>query len=324
MHFLMRRIQRSFFLLAGASILSFSLAGLAPGDFFESLRLDPEISPSTVATLRRQYGLEDPLPLRYLHWLKSGLRGEWGYSLAYRSPAGPILSSRAANTLFLAVSATFCAWMIALPLGTWAATRPLGWADWLATAATSILLATPELVLGLLLLLLAVRTRRFPVGGLLSPGTTAFSSSGALWAASRDMASHIVLPTICLTAGLLPLLLSHVRSTVKNTLESPFVTAARGYGIPFRRVLLRHVLPAAANPLISLLGLSIGMLMSSSLLIEVIFSWPGLGQLMVEAILQRDSFLVIDAGMLATVFLVAGNLLADVLLYLADPRIRAN
>jgi peptide/nickel transport system permease protein len=107
-------------------------------------------------------------------------------------------------------------------------------------------------------------------------------------------------------------------------LQSPFVTAARAAGIPFRRVLLRHALPLAANPLISLAGLSIGTLMSSSLLIEVMFSWPGLGQLIVEAISQRDLLLVVDAGMLGTFFLIAGNFIADVLLYATDPRIRAS
>jgi peptide/nickel transport system permease protein len=323
MHFLIRRFLHSLFLLAGASLLSFALADIAPGDFFDSMRVNPEISPSTVAALRRQHGLDDRLPIRYLHWLRSGLKGEWGYSFAYNSPAGPILSSRARNTLLLAITATLFSWIIALPLGAWAAARPRSWVGWLAGGTTSILLATPELVLGLLLLLLAVRTRYFPVGGLVSPAASGLGPPGGFWMTTRDMASHIILPIICLAAGLLPLLLSHVRSAVSETLQSQFVIAARGYGIPFRRVLIRHVLPAAANPLISLLGLSIGMLMSSSLLIEVIFSWPGLGQLMVEAVMQRDFYLVIDAGMLATAFLLAGNLLADVLLFLSDPRIRA-
>ena len=106
-------------------------------------------------------------------------------------------------------------------------------------------------------------------------------------------------------------------------LQSRFITAGRGYGIPLRRLLFHHALPAAANPLISLFGYSLGILLSSSLLVEVIFGWPGLGLLLLEAILQRDFYLVIDAAMLATIFLITGNLLADVFLYASDPRIRA-
>jgi peptide/nickel transport system permease protein len=164
----------------------------------------------------------------------------------------------------------------------------------------------------------AVRSGYFPAGGMVSLDFSDMS----LWAKSKDIASHLFLPSLCLTAGLLPLLLSHVRTAVAEVLESPFIRAARGYGIPLRRLLFRHALPAAANPLISLLGFSIGILLSSSLLVEVIFGWPGLGQLFLEAILQRDFYVVIDAAMLATIFLITGSLLADVLLYASDPRIR--
>ena len=108
-----------------------------------------------------------------------------------------------------------------------------------------------------------------------------------------------------------------------EVLESPFIAAARAHGIPFRRLLLRHALPAAANPLVSLFGFSLGILLSSSVVIEGIFGWPGLGRLLIEAILERDFYLVVDAAVLATVFLIFGNLLADALLYALDPRIRA-
>jgi peptide/nickel transport system permease protein len=168
-------------------------------------------------------------------------------------------------------------------------------------------------------LLLAVRSGLLPAGGMTSLQFREMST----WAESKDLAVHILLPAVCLIAGLLPVLLSHVRAAMADALESPFIAAARGYGIPHRRLLFRHALPAAANSLISLLGLSIGTLLSSSLVIEAIFGWPGLGQLFLEAILARDFYIVIGAGMLATIFLIAGNLLADALLYTCDPRIRA-
>lgn len=323
MLFLLRRALHSLFLLTGASMLSFGVINLAPGDFFDSMKMHPEISSATVDALRSQHGLNQSLPLRYVRWVGSVLQGDWGFSLAYNSPAGPILWSRAKNTLLLTCTATLLAWLVALLLGTWAAAYPGSWVDFLTGGTVSLLLSVPELVLGLLLLLLAVRTGYFPVGGLMSVGAAVTDSSARdVWAETRDVARHLVLPSICLAAGLLPLFCLHVRAAMKEALESPFVVAALGHGIPFPRVLFWHALPAAANPLISLFGLSLGTLISSSLLTEAIFSWPGLGQLMVEAIRQRDLFLVLDACLLATGFLVAGNLVADLLLYATDPRIR--
>ena len=318
MKFLVGRFVHALLLLIGTSILSFALISFVPGDFFDSMTLNPEISPTTAAAIRRQHGLDRPLPLRYIEWVRSGLNGEWGFSFAYDSPAAPIVLSRAKNTLLLTAAATLFAWIIAVPLGTWAAACPGRPSEWLTSGTISVLLATPELVLALLFLMFAVRTGYFPSGGLVSVRSAALPDA---WMKAKDIALHLVLPGICLACGLLPSLLLHVRSAVRQTLQFPFVEAARAYGIPFRRVLLRYVLPAAANPLISLFGLSLGMLMSSSLLVEVIFSWPGLGRLLVEAIFQRDIFLVIDSTMLAAAFLVIGNFVADVLLYANDPRI---
>lgn len=318
MRFLFRRALHSVLLLIGASVLSFLLTNLAPGDFFDEMRVNPEISRETLTSLRSKYGLDRPLPVRYLQWAHSAVSGQWGFSFAYNSPAGPILLSRSGNTLLLTGAATLLAWLIALPLGSWAAARPGSFVDWLTKGTVAVLLATPELVLALLLLLLAVRTGYFPVGGLTGPLT----SETSLWSGVGDVFSHLFLPGICLVAGSLPLLLSHVRAAVAEALQSPSIAAARGHGIPFRRVLLRHALPLAMNPLISLFGFSLGMLISSSLLVETIFSWPGLGQLMLEAIQRRDLFLVMDAAVLSTAFLITGNLVADALLYASDPRIR--
>ncbi len=313
-----RRILYSLFLLASVSVLSFALVSLAPGDFFETMRVNPRISGAATEALRVQHGLDRPLVEKYFFWARSGMRGEWGFSFAYNSPAAPILLVRARNTLLLTGTATLFAWIIAIPFGVWSAARPGRLPDLLVRGTTSALLAMPELVLALLFLMCAVRTGYLPAGGMVSLDFSDLST----WAKCVDFASHLFLPSLCLTAGLLPLLLSHTRTAMAEVLQSPFIAAAHGYGVPLRRLLFRHALPAAGNPLISLFGFSIGILLSSSLLIEVIFGWPGLGQLLLEAILERDFYLVIDSTMLATTFLIAGNLLADILLYASDPRIR--
>ena len=138
----------------------------------------------------------------------------------------------------------------------------------------------------------------------------------------RDLFLHLVLPVMGLVAGLLPVQMRHVRSALLEVLDSPYIHAARGHGVPRSRLLFRHALPAAANPLISLFGVSFGMLLSGSLLIEVVMSWPGIGPLLLQAILERDLYVVVAAVLCSTVFLVAGNLLADLLLHFCDPRIR--
>jgi peptide/nickel transport system permease protein len=225
---------------------------------------------------------------------------------------------RARNTLLLTGTATFFAWLIAIFLGAWSVAGRRRWSDLLIRLAASSLLAIPDLVLALALLLFAIRTGYFPAGGMVS---LEFSEAGAL-GKLKDIASHLFLPAFCLVLGVLPMLLSHVRAALTEVWESAFITAARGFGIPRQRLLFRHALPAAANPMISLFGFSVGTLLSSSLLIEAVLSWPGLGQLFVEAVLQRDLYIVVGATMLSTILLIIGNLLSDALLLITDPRIR--
>ncbi len=299
-------------------MLTFVFLRLAPGDFFADLRLDPQMSAQTVATLRAQAGLDQPLPVTYVRWLKSVASGNLGFSLAYNAPVAPLLWGRARNTLLLAGAATLLAWLIAIVAGVGSAARQRGIADRLIGGGTSLLLAAPELLLALGLLALAVRTGLFPTGGMVSLGFAGLSVTGKI----KDIALHAALPVTALVLGTLPVLVRHVRASVLEALRAPFIQAARAHGIPRRRLLLGYALPAAANPLASLFGLSVAALLSGSLLVEVVMSWPGMGPLLLEAILARDLYVVIGAVMFSTVFLVAGNLAADALLYAVDPRIR--
>ena len=319
MRYLCLRLGRGLLVLAGVSILSFVLAEMAPGSAFDEVRLDPRISPETVAAMRDRYGLDRSLPDKYIHWLQSIPNGELGFSVAFDSPVGPLLWPRARNTLLLTVPATVLAWCIAVPIGAWAASRPGGAGDRVTAGATTVLLSVPDLLLGLRLLVLAVRSGYFPTGGMMSVG---FAGLGS-WEKAKDLVSHFFLPVVALTLINLPVLVRHVRASLLDVLEAPFIQAARGAGIPERRLLLRHALRAAANPLISLLGLSIATLLSASVVVEMIMSWPGLGPLLIQAVAARDLHLVVGAVMCSTALLIAGNLVADALLYAADPRLRA-
>ncbi len=318
MAFLGRRLVHGLFLLVGVSLLTFALCELAPGSYFDEMRLDPRIAAETGAALRARYGMDRPLPERYARWVASAASGELGYSFAYGSPVGPLLRERALHTLGLAGAATLLGWLLAVPLGVWFAARRGGWPDRVGAAASSALLAAPDLVVALGLLWLALRTGVLPAGGMASPGFADLSA----WGKAVDLAAHAVLPVLALALGILPGLVRHVRASVYEALQAPFLRAARAHGIPARRLLYRHALAAAANPLCSLFGFSVASLLSMSLLTEVVMSWPGLGPLLLEAILARDLYLVIGPVMVSTLFLLAGNLLADLLLYAADPRIR--
>lgn len=319
MRYLERRLIHSILLLIGVSVLCFLFADLAPGNFFDEMKLNPQVSPQTLAALKVQYGFDKPLPVRYFLWLKSGIRGEWGYSFAYNLPVRGLLTSRAGNTLLLTGLAALLSWLLAIPLGAWIANRPGRWSDWLCMGGTSLLLSIPELVLVLALLYLAVRTHALPVGGMASLGSEQLGFLPRL----RDLGMHLVVPVSTLVLASLPLLVRHVRASIRETLNAPFIQAARGHGLSNSTLLFRYALPAAANPLISLFGFSVGGLLSASLLVEVVTGWPGLGPLLLEALMSHDMYVVVGVVMASTILMVLGNCLADVWLILADPRIRA-
>jgi peptide/nickel transport system permease protein len=245
-------------------------------------------------------------------------RGELGFSMTYERPVGPLLWPRALNTLLLTIPATLLAWAIAVPLGAWAASRRGSHVDRGVAVATTTLLSVPEVLVGLGLLMIALRSGRLPTGGMVSAGFSEMSRRDQVW----DAAAHFLLPVAGLTLAILPVVVRHVRASLSDVLSAPFIGAARAHGIPEHRLLFHHALRAAANPLISLLGLSIAGLLSASLVIEQIMSWPGLGPLAIEAVASRDIHVVVGAMTCSTALLLIGTLVADVLIYLADPRVR--
>jgi peptide/nickel transport system permease protein len=317
--FLLRRLGHAAFLLLGVSVLAFAFSTLAPGNYFDEMRLNPQISAERLSALRAEYQVDRPMVVRYVRWAAALLHGDLGFSFAYNTPVAPLLWTRARNTLLLTGTATLLVWILALPLGVWSAERIGRPADAALSWATAVLLIVPDLALALGLLILAVRSGWLPIGGMVSVGFEGFSLGQKI----RDLALHLVLPVTVLVASALPVLVRHVRAAMAEVLEAPFLRAAEGHGIPRRRLLYRYALPAAAHPLIALFGFSLGALLSGSLLVEVVMSWPGLGPFLLEAILARDLYVVIGGVLLSTLFLVVGNFAADLLLYWADPRIRA-
>lgn len=318
MRYVARRLVHAVLILIAISLCSFALLQCAPGSFLDDLRMNPRISAQTINGLRIEYGLNEPFPIRYARWIRSTVKGDMGFSFAYNGSVGPLVCSRARNTLLLSASSTLIAWVLGLPIGVWSASRKGRWDDRLFGAATSTMLAVPDLLLFLVLLLLAARTGWFPTGGIASPGFESLS----VWGKSKDLCFHLFLPSFGLAVVTMPILVRHARAAMIESIEAPFMRAARGHGISETRLLWRYALPAASNPLVSLLGLSIAGMVSASAIVEVVLSWPGLGPLVVQAVMTRDVYLVLGAVMLASTFLVVGNLIADLLLFASDPRIR--
>src|SRR5690242_6214675 len=187
MLYFLRRFGHAVFLLIGVSILAFVFTVLAPGNYFDEMRLNPQIAPETINALRTQYELDRPLPIRYAHWVSSVLRGDMGFSFAYNSPVAPLLLIRARNTLLLTVTSMLLAWGIALPLGVWSAEHQGRVSDRLLSWGTAALMVVPDLALALGLLVIAVKSGWFPTGGMVSLHFESLSLAGKV----RDLLLHI-------------------------------------------------------------------------------------------------------------------------------------
>jgi peptide/nickel transport system permease protein len=313
----LHQLTRAASVLLGVSLLAFASLDLAPGDPLAQMRLDPHVTPAAMAALRERYGLDRPFVERYTRWLGAVARGDLGYSIAYDSPIAPLLARRAVHSLLLVGTALVATWMLALPLGVWTAARSQTVDGRLLAGITTALQAVPDLLIAVALLLFAAASGAFPTGGLRATGLRDARGIVAL----RDQLHHLVLPVLALALGAAPALVRHVRASMMEVLRAPYLLAAAARGVPSRRLLFRSALRAAANPLISLFGLSFAALFSASMLVEVIMSWPGLGPLFLDAVRSRDVQLVLAGVLCSTALLIVGNGCADILLRAADPRI---
>jgi peptide/nickel transport system permease protein len=293
----------------------FILRQTAAGNFFAASRMSHHTSQRVAGTLSLQPGLDGGTEEQYGSWVEPTSRRASDYSWSNNTQFGLLVWSRLQNTLLLTVTATVLCWLIAVPAGAWVATsgkagsRQLGWVD------PSLLLATPELLILLIFQVTAAHSGSFAPGRTISVGASRMSSF------DKDVGRHLFLPVTLLVLSVLPVLISHSASALQKAMESSFIKAGRANGIPWRRLLYRYALRSAAHPLISHLRLSVGVLLSASVLVESSLGWPGLGQLLVEATAHRDVDVVLVIVTVSAAFLAAGSFFADMLLYAADPRI---
>ena len=316
--YVLRRFLQMIPLLFGISALTFMLLQLAPGDFLNQMGENPAISPATIDAMRRNFGLDQPWYVQYALYLRNILlHFDFGESFSRHQPVFTVIRDGLGNTLILASAAAIVTWGLAIPLGILAAVRQYSWVDKTLSLIAFVWLSIPEILSGLLLLMFAARTGWFPVGGMRSIDYDQLSALGQL----QDLAWHLALPA--LVVGLVPLAsrMRQMRGNLLDVLRLDYVTTARSKGLDERVVVYKHALRNALNPMITLFGYTLGALVSGSFVAEIIFSWPGLGRLTLDAILTQDQYLVMGSVLMASVVLILGNLIADLLLAIADPRI---
>jgi peptide/nickel transport system permease protein len=316
--YILRRLLQIIPLLLGVSALTFLVLKLAPGDFLNTMAENPAISAETIEAMRHRFGLDRPWWVQYALYLKNlFLHFDFGESFSRHQPVFVVLREGLANTLLLASAAAVITWGLAIPLGVWAAMRQYGWVDKSLSVFAFLGLSVPEVLSGLLLLFLAAKTGWFPVGGMRSLDYDDLDAMGKL----ADLSRHLVLPAF--VVGLIPLAgrMRQMRGNLLDVLRLDYVTTARAKGLDENTVVFKHALRNAINPLITLFGYTLGALVSGSFVAEVIFAWPGLGRITLDAILAKDQYLVMGSVLMAAVVLVIGNLVADLLLAIADPRI---
>ncbi len=317
--FFTRRLLHSVLLLWGVLTLTFGALHIAPGDPFD-LMISPETPPEYLEAMRELYGLDAPLHQQYWRWINGVVRGDLGLSLRLQRPVRDVLADALPYTLLLSSLSMLVHFLVGTVLGVVSAARRASKLDRTATIVSVAIYSLPVFWFALMMqLLFSYLLRWFPSGGV---GDVPFGWDNlGPWFLS--MARHLFLPVLVLGTAGAASVARFMRASVIDALHQDYVRTAYGKGLPERLVVWKHVFRNASIPLITLVGLSFPFLLSGSIVVETIFSWPGLGRVMVEAIQARDYPVILASTMLTGSLVVLGSLIADVSYALVDPRIRA-
>lgn len=340
--YILRRMIQTIGLLVVLSIILFALVNLAPGGPLSAYG-GKRIRPEKVEILKRQFGLDKPLPVQYIYWLagndwtqvdtngdnipdspgtrKGILRGDFGFSYRTRQPVLEEIGNRLVNTIVLMGITMLVSLLIALPLGIFSALRQYSLFDFLATTFSFAGQAIPDFWLGLLLILIFYGTFRNPWTGepLLPPGGMFSLESGF---SLSDRFSHLVLPVLTGALGWIAWYSRFLRSSMLEILPQNYLRAARARGLPERTVVYKHALSNGLIPIVTLIALDLPYIFTGAVLIETIFAWPGMGRLYYQAAVERDYPLLMAILIIGAAFIILSNLLADILYGYLDPRVR--
>ncbi len=319
LRFIVRRLLQLIPLVLGISFISFGVMKLAPGDFLTEMAANPQIKPEVIQQLRVQFGLNKPWYDQYALWLRNiFLHHNFGQSFAYNQPVFKLIGSFAEATLLLAVSSLLFSWLIAIPMGVYAARHRNSVMDRLMSLIAFSGISLPGFFVALLAALWAEKTGLLPSGGMTSINHDQLS----LWGRFCDTGEHLILPTIVLGIQELSTIMRQMRGNLLDVMNENYVIAARARGLNEGAVVWKHGVRNAINPLITLLGYDLSGILSGAALVEVVMSWPGLGRLILTAVRSQDLYVSMAAFVLGAALLILGNLIADILLAVTDPRIK--
>jgi len=294
---------------------------LSPGSYLDTMKLNPDVSEELIETMKKQYGLDKSIPEQYFHWLWQILHGNFGESFTYKVPVTHVIKTRALNTIILSIAAMIIAWGVSIPIGIYSATHKYTIGDNIFTSLAFVGLSIPNFFFALLLLFLIVKFNvPLPITGMTSIMYDYMSLSGRI----INIQKHLLVPAVVLGTASMASLTRIMRGQMIEAMRSDYIRTARAKGLKNKTVVYKHAFRNAINPMITMFGFQISALLSGAALTETVTGWPGLGKMMLTAVRSKDLYLAMAGLMIGSVLLILGNLIADILLAISDPRIRYN
>jgi peptide/nickel transport system permease protein len=314
-HYLLRRLLIALPSLLGISVVLFTVLALAPGDPFAEMALNPNIPPEVQENMRKQFGLDDPIWLRYFHWLFAMLHGNWGFSFISRVDVDTLIWARVPVTLAVIGASQVLALLIALPVGIVSAARPYSWFDRVASTLAFVGFSLPTFFTGLLFILL------FSIKLDWLPFVFRADIPGTGWAWWEAQIRQSIMPVLVLGLFQGASWTRYVRSAVLDVIRLDYVTTARSKGLRERAVILKHVVRNALIPVVTLVALTMPQVFGGAIVTEQIFRVPGIGSLLIDAILRNDTPVIMGVTFVFSCLVILFNLIADLLYGWLDPRI---
>ena len=318
--FILRRVLIMIPTLLLVSVVCFGAIQLQPGSFTDRYLEDPRMSPATVARINEQLGLDRPAWEQYGRWVWGIVtRGDFGFSFFANRPVWSVINERIGWTIVVAGTTLVFAWLVAVPLGILTAVRKNGFTDAVASFLGYVGLAVPDFLVALLLVFVVLNAGGTNVGGLFSP---AYIGEPWTWGRFLDLLAHLWIPIIAVGTAGIAAVMRQMRANLLDVLSADYVRTARSKGLAERRVVNRHAVRNALNPLVSMAGLSLPELINGTIIVSIVLNLPTIGPLLYESLLAKDQYVAMSLLLFASLLLMVGNLLADVVLAAIDPRIR--
>lgn len=313
----LKRILKMIPTLICISIILFGIISLAPGDYVDS-KVNPNMSAERIEELRAIYGLDKPLPIRYISWAKNAVIGNFGDSLKYKVPVSQVIVTYVWNSFILAFISFAICLVIGIPVGIISAIKQYSGFDKVFTLFSFGALSLPSFFIALVSInIFSLNFGAFPIGGMTTAGSNA-TGIGTI----GDILQHMVLPVTTLTIIQIGTLIRYVRTSMLEIIRQDYIRTARAKGLQEKVVVYKHALRNGLIPIITYIGLTIPSLFAGAIITETIFVWPGIGNIAYQAILSRDYPLLMGFNMFMAVLTILGNLLSDILYAVVDPRIK--